>query len=121
MKSLAYLADIFEKLNRFNLKSQGKNRNIIQLRDTLNAFFSKSQNWHRKVIQGNIAMFENSSSALKEDEQLDECLKTSITQHLQSLKTEFKRYFPELKEQEVAFVRNPFSTALDVGDIPNKQ
>ena len=117
MKSLAYLADIFEKLNRFNLKWQGKNTNIIQLRDSLNAFYSKLQNWRRKVVQGNIAMFENSSSALKEDEQLDERLKTSITQHLQSLETEFKRYFPELKEQEVAFVRNPFSTALDVSDI----
>ena len=49
-------------------------------------------------------MFENLSSALKEHEQLDESLKTSITQHLQSLKTEFKQYFPELKEQEAAFV-----------------
>ena len=61
------------------------------------------------------AKFKNLSSALKEDELLDERLKTSITQHLQSLKTEFKRYFPELKKkQEAAFVRNPFSTALDV-------
>ena len=65
-------------------------------------------------------MFENLSSALKEDEQLDERLKTSIRQHLQSLETEFKRYFPELKEKEVAFVQNPFSTALDVSDIPDE-
>ena len=35
-------------------------------------------------------MFENLSSALKEDEQLDERLKTSITQHLQSLENELK-------------------------------
>ena len=120
MKSLAYLADIFEKLNRFNLKLQGKNTNIIQLHDSLNAFYSKLQNWRQKVIQGNIAMFENLSNALKEDEQLNERLKTSITQHLESIETEFKRYFPELKEQEVAFVRNPFSTALDVSDIPDE-
>ena len=65
-------------------------------------------------------MCENLSSALKEDEQLDERLKTSITPHLQSLETKFKRYFPELKEQEVAFVRNPFSTALEVSNIPNE-
>ena len=68
MKSLAYLADIFENLNRFNLKLQGKNTDIIQLCDSLNAFYSKLQNWRRKVIQGNIAMFKNLSSALKEDE-----------------------------------------------------
>ena len=65
-------------------------------------------------------MFENLSSAVKEDEELDEHLKTSITQHLQSLETEFKRYFPELKEKEAALVRNPFSTALDVSDIPDE-
>ena len=55
-------------------------------------------------------MFENLSSAIKEDEELDERLKILITQHLQSLETEFKRYFPELKEKEAALIRNPFST-----------
>ena len=103
IKSLAYLADIFEKLNGFLLKLQGKSTNIIQLRDNLIAFYSKLQNWRRKVMQGSIAMFENLSSVIKEDKEFDELLKTSITQHLQSLETEFKRYFLELKEQEAAF------------------
>ena len=49
-------------------------------------------------------MFENLSSAIKEDEELDERLNTLTTQHLQPLKTELKRYVPELKEQEAAFV-----------------
>ena len=62
-------------------------------------------------------MFESLSSAFKEDKKLDERLKTSITQHLQSLETEFKRYFPGLKEQEAAFVRNLLSTVLDVCNI----
>ena len=57
-------------------------------------------------------MFENLSSAIK-NEKLDKRLKTSITEHLLSFEAEFKRYFPERKEQEAAFVRNPFSTALD--------
>ena len=59
MKSFAYLADIFEKLKSFNLKLLGKNTNIIQLSNSQNVFYSKLQNWRRKVIQGNIAMFEN--------------------------------------------------------------
>ena len=42
--SLAYLADIFKKLNIINLKLQGKNTNIIQLRDNLKAFVKKLQN-----------------------------------------------------------------------------
>ena len=39
--NLAYLADIFEKLNILNLKLQRKNTNIIQLRDNLKAFVEK--------------------------------------------------------------------------------
>ena len=49
-------------------------------------------------------MFENLSSAIKEDEEFDERLHTLTIQHLQPLKTVLKRYFPELKEQEVPFV-----------------
>jgi len=33
LKCLAYLAEMFEKLNKINLKVQGKVTNIIQLRD----------------------------------------------------------------------------------------
>ena len=49
-------------------------------------------------------MFENLSSAVKEDEELDERLDTLTTQHLQPLKTALKQYFSEHKEQEAAFV-----------------
>ena len=42
-------------------------------------------------------MFENLSRAIKEDEELNECLNTLTTQHLQPLKTVLKRYFSELK------------------------
>ena len=55
------------------------------------------------MIQANIAVFENLSSAIKEDAEVDERLNTPITQHLQSFETVFKRYFPELKEQEAAY------------------
>ena len=59
-------------------------------------------------------MFENLSKAIK-NEKLDERLKTSITEHLQInlLNQSFKRYFPKPEEQEAAFVRNQFLTALD--------
>ena len=60
--SLAYLADIFEKLNILNLKLQGKNTNIIQLLDDLKAFVEKLQNWRQKVVDRNIAMFDRLSS-----------------------------------------------------------
>ena len=49
-------------------------------------------------------MFENLSSAIKEDEELDERLNTLTRQHLQPLKTVLKQNFPKLKEQEAAFI-----------------
>ena len=41
--SLAYLADIFEKLNILNLKLQEKDTTSIQLHDNVKAFVSKQQ------------------------------------------------------------------------------
>ena len=65
-------------------------------------------------------MFKNLSSSIKEDEELDGRLKASITQLLQSLKTKFKRYCPELKEQEAALIGNLFLTTLEVPNIPDE-
>ncbi|XP_042220630.1 protein FAM200B-like [Homarus americanus] len=45
---LAYLADIFEQLNRLNLKLQGKERNVFHHMDCIRAFLHKLQNWQRK-------------------------------------------------------------------------
>ena len=113
--SLAYLADIFEKLNIINLKLHGKNTNIIQLRDNLKAFVEKLQNWRQKVVDGNIAMFDRLSSY-----KIDKQLKALIIEHLQSMEYEFQHYFPELKEEEAILARNSFSTSLNVSDIPDE-
>ncbi len=76
---LAYLADIYEQLNRLNLKLQGKKRNVFHLMDCLPGFLAKLQNWQRKVGAGNVAMFENLSAVLDENEEdslFDPLLKT---------------------------------------------
>ena len=76
--SFAYLADIFEKLNILNPIVQGKNTNIVQLRDNLKAFIEKLQNWRQKVVDRNIAMFDRLSSCYR----IDENLKTLVIEHL---------------------------------------
>ncbi|XP_042204259.1 zinc finger BED domain-containing protein 5-like [Homarus americanus] len=117
----AYLADMFEQLNRLNLKLQGNDRNVFHLMDCLRVFLAKLQNWQRKVNAGNVAMFENLSTVLDENEDhlLDPSLKTEITQHLKSLESELKKYFPEFEEEDGKLVRNPFSGTLDIATIPN--
>ena len=53
-QGLAYLADIFEQLNKFNLRLPGPDSNIIQFKNVLSDLVEKIQNWNRKVSQGNV-------------------------------------------------------------------
>ena len=46
LRSLAYLADIFEQLNKINLRLQGPNTNILQFKDVLCGLVEKTQNWN---------------------------------------------------------------------------
>ena len=56
----------------------------------LQAFYSKLQNWRRKVMQGNVVMFEKLSSVVEKTEERDESLKTFIIGYLHSLEIEFQ-------------------------------
>ena len=90
IRYLAYMVDIFDQLNKLNLKMQGRNTNIIQFKDSLKAFMSKLDNWKRKVRMNNVAMFEELSSALKVDEEehvLPDLEKELILQHLVELES----------------------------------
>jgi len=62
-------------------------------------------------------MFEKLSNVVEKTEELAKNLKTSVIDHLQSLETEFQWYFSELKKEEDAFLRNPFSTSLAITNI----
>ena len=101
---MAYLVDIFDSLNTLNLKMQGKEKNIIQFVDLINAFVVKLSNWRRKVQKGNFAMFSN----LTDISELDEALKTDVAQHLEILESEFKSYLPKAIGDDLSLARNPF-------------
>ena len=55
-KRVAYLADIFDQLNKLNMKLQGRETHVLLFQDSLRAFVSKLQNWRRKTNLGNIAV-----------------------------------------------------------------
>lgn len=119
-KRVAYLADIFDQLNKLNMKLQGRETHVLLFQDSLRAFVSKLQNWRRKTNLGNIAMFEKLCGVMDESpNQLDQFLKDEIIEHLQSLEKEVERYFPELSQEQEALVRNPFCMELDVSSIPD--
>ncbi|XP_064462248.1 protein FAM200A-like [Ornithodoros turicata] len=115
---LAYLVDMFEQLNKLNLQVQGRNTNIIMFIDSLKAFLCKMQNWKRKVKGGNVAIFEKLSSTLSgsyHDGKVPAFARKEILLHLTALEGEFHRYFPELKDDDLALVRNSFK--LPVGKV----
>ena len=110
---LAYLADIFDQLNKLNLKLQGKDTTVIHFVDTLRAFVAKIKNWTSKVSSGNFAMFEKFSEVTDGKEETDSCLQNEVISHLQNLYQEFSRYFPGLEVTDMSFVKSPFNVEPD--------
>lgn len=52
--------------------------------------------------------------------ELTSTLQAEIIAHLDSLEQQFEKYFPELKQEVAALVRNPFSSSLDVASLPDE-
>uniref|UniRef100_UPI00358F1C07 zinc finger BED domain-containing protein 5-like n=1 Tax=Myxine glutinosa TaxID=7769 RepID=UPI00358F1C07 len=111
---LAYLVDIFDQLNRLNLKLQGKGTTIIQFIDTLSAFIQKLENWKRKAEEGNFTMFE-SLSEVTINEPLDPGVAKDVVTHLSCLREEFLQCFPEIGREGLTLMRNPF--LVKVSDV----
>ena len=101
LEGLAYFVDIFEQLNKFNLRLQGPDTIIIQFKDVLSGLVEKIQNWNRKVNQGNFAMLEKLSEF--EADSNSKQIKQEISEHLRLLEKQFQRYFPDLDEGFVTF------------------
>ncbi len=80
---LAYLADIFDQLNK--LKLPGKDTTVIHFVDTLCAFVAKIKNWTIKVSSGNFTMFETFSEVTDGKAETDSCLQNEVISHLQKL------------------------------------
>ena len=113
------MADIFEQLNKLNLRLQRSDTNIIQFKDVLSGLVEKIQNWNRKVNQDNFAMFEKFSEF--EADSLSVQIKQEFSEHLRSLEKEFQRYFPDLDEGFIiSFPRNSFSPAMAIATFPEE-
>ncbi|GBL84097.1 Zinc finger BED domain-containing protein 5 [Araneus ventricosus] len=107
LSTLAYLADIFGKLNELCLALQGKQVNILQAKDKLVAFSRKIQYWISAVEQNNFECFQTLSDFLEESEvDLDMEIRDGI--HLSSLQQSLSDYFPNLENQDNYWVQNPF-------------
>ncbi|KAL1276351.1 hypothetical protein QQF64_035974 [Cirrhinus molitorella] len=57
LMKLAYLSDMFQKLNELNLQMQGTNTHFPQLADKITSFTRKLEMGEQKVKEGNIDFF----------------------------------------------------------------
>jgi len=106
---LAYLADIFDKLNVICKALQGKTTNIFTVNDKISSLENKIDFWIECVDQHNYECFIILNDFLKENElQVTSDVEKNIHEHLISLKKSLKEYFPE-KLQDMNWLQNPFA------------
>ena len=112
VERLAYLADIFEKLNTLNLSMQGSKTTIINLNDSLNAFVEKLELWKMNVMKDVFIMFDRLSSVTRANESIN--ISAEVAEHLCKLEEELNRYFPERKvmNENLKIVRNPINATF---------
>lgn len=91
---LAYLADVFDELNKLNTSMQGPQTNILDLSDKSNGFTEKVQRWIERVRNGVTAMFP-CYTELNDGERVD--ISDTICAHLTVLVDGFRKYFGDLE------------------------
>ncbi len=105
---LAYLSDMFQKLNELNLQMQGTNTHLPQLADKITSFTRKLEMWEQRVKEGNIDSFESLKS-FTEVNKLQNTVIPCMTTHISALQKHFQRYFPVQDPAKYDWIRDPFS------------
>ena len=78
---LAYLSDIFSRMNNLSVSMQAKNINIIKCCEVLNAFKEKLHLWCWRVKRGNVANFPSLEELTDENEFLIPSVREEIINH----------------------------------------
>ncbi|XP_067945130.1 protein FAM200A-like [Watersipora subatra] len=108
---LAYLVDILGSINEVNTKMQGRDRNVLNATDSINAFKDKLKLWVERLATGNVRVSFPVLHSLVDKNAPSTSLLTDIKHHLNSLIAEFERYFSKLDprtEQLMSLTRDPF-------------
>lgn len=105
---LAYLSDIFFKLNELNTTLQGKKLNIFSANDKIESFKKKIILWCSYIKEMNFAAFPTLESFITEHKiKVTEPFLKNISEHLLGLKEQFDNYFSE-DYSSFEWIRNPF-------------
>ncbi|XP_060790841.1 zinc finger BED domain-containing protein 5-like [Neoarius graeffei] len=117
---LAYLADIFDKINSLNTSLQGKEGHVFTAHDQVTGFRRKLDAWCACVGRGSMEMFPTLEDVLEKTALPPSSVQLVITAHLNGLRDQFAEYFGEepLGNQ---WIRNPFSFPATARDALSLQ
>ncbi|XP_067131393.1 zinc finger BED domain-containing protein 5-like [Centruroides vittatus] len=106
---LAYLCDIFEKLNSLNLSLQGRNMHILKQTEKISAFRKKLQLWKIKINKECISdCFPLLHQFVTSNEINLSCnIKSIFVDHLSELIKKFEKYF-EADIDKFTWIQDPF-------------
>ena len=114
LANLCYLTDIFERLNILNSSLQGREPNVMDFHDKLHGFMDLLDLLISRVRADRFTSFPRLNDFLEQSDTIRRI--NGIDEHLESLKSELQRYFPEVDPGKFDLVRNPFlvnAAALD--------
>ena len=106
---LAYLCDIFSKLNELNVSMQGKSANVLTLNDKLSAFRGKLRLWTLKVEKQEFTQFPTVNFFKTQYGSIADVCRKVMHYHLRVLHERMQCYFPKLDIATYDWIRNPFN------------
>ncbi|KAJ4921794.1 hypothetical protein JOQ06_026215 [Pogonophryne albipinna] len=107
LMKLAYLSDMFVKLNELNLQLQGNNTHHPHLADKIQSFTWKLDMWGRRLERGDIDSFENLKAFIEINE-LQNTAFPCMRDHISALKVSFQKYFSVDDSAKYDWIRDPF-------------
>lgn len=115
---LAYLADIFAKLNILNKSLQKGNANILAWNEKVQGFTKKLSLWEAALNKPDLTIFPNLLNMVKkiECEKIPQELTTCSVNHLSPLKDKFHKYFFEDLEA-FHWIKQPFQPMKEISSM----
>ena len=115
LSKLAYVADMFDKLNTSNLSLQGPQTNSVTLNDKISAFIFKLKLWQERILNlfGVFPQLNEHVEFAAGNVDITS-LQPLINQHLNSLVEQFQEYFGALMlaTDSYAWICDPFTINL---------
>lgn len=117
---LAYLADVFTKLNELNLSLQGKESHILKMYDKVKGFTKKLKLWEKKCDERDVSYFPLLDYHLATTDVARGPVVKLVQAHLSKLCMDFSQYFQDIEEksERLDWVRNPFIVSESCNNLP---